>query len=49
LINTQRHKDIQKLIKILDEAEIDLKYLRSILRRHNLTERFDKFKKLYYE
>lgn len=35
-------------IKFSDEAKIDMKYLKEILQKYNLNEKFEHFMKLYY-
>jgi hypothetical protein len=49
MLQTFRPKDKERIIKLLDEAKINMKYLKGILKRHNLIDRFNKFLKLYYE
>ncbi len=49
MLQTFRPKDKERIIKLLDEAKIDMKYLKGILKRYNLIERFNNFLKLYYE
>lgn len=49
MLQTFRPKDKERIIKLLDEAKIDMKRLKEILKRHNLIERFNHFLKLYYE
>jgi len=48
MLQTFRPKDKERIIKLIDEAKIDLKYLREILKRHGLNKRYDNFRKLYY-
>ncbi|HOM27811.1 MAG TPA: hypothetical protein PKV21_09965, partial [bacterium] len=43
-----RPKDREKIIKLMEQAKIDIKLLYSILKRYNLYEKFDDFKKKYY-
>lgn len=49
MIQTSRPKDKERIIKLIDEAKIDKKYLKEILVRHKLNEIFERFIKLYYE
>ena len=49
MLQTFRPKDKERIIKLLDESKIDMKYLKGILKRHNLFERFNHFLTLYYE
>ncbi len=48
MLQTFRSKDREKIIKILDETEIDIDYLTKILQKYNLKEKFDRFMRLYY-
>jgi len=49
MIQTSRPKDKERMIKILDEAEIEKGYLTKILRKYGLKEKFERFVRLYYE
>jgi len=49
MLQTFRAKDKEKIIKILDEAKIEEKSLKDILKRHGLIEKFERFMRLYYE
>jgi len=49
MIQTSRPKDKERMIKILDEAEIEKGYLTKILRKCGLEEKFERFVRLYYE
>ncbi len=44
-----RHKDREKLIRLLDQTKIDKNYLTEILKRHNLDKKFEDFLEKYYE
>lgn len=43
-----RSKDKERIIKLKDETRIDELYLRKILQKHGLEEKFDNFIELYY-
>ena len=49
MLQTFRAKDKEKIIKFVDEAKIDEKSLKDILKRYGLIEKFERFMKLYYE
>ena len=49
MIQTSRPKDKERMIKILDEAEIEKGYLTKILQKYGLKEKFERFVRLYYE
>ena len=49
MIQTFRPKDKERIIKIIDEAKINKKYLLEILQKHGLEDKFKQFVKLYYE
>lgn len=49
MIQTSRPKDKERIIKLMDEAKIDRKYLNKILVGHKLSERFKHFIELFYE
>lgn len=44
-----RDKDKFKIMKLLEQAKIDKKLLQDILKRHNLKEKFEKFREKFYE
>lgn len=48
-LNVYRPKDRDKLIKLLDQTNIDKTFLSDILERHNLDKKFNDFMKKYYE
>jgi hypothetical protein len=48
MVQTGRPKDKERIIKILDEAKVDKKYLGKILQRHALKEKYERFVRLYY-
>lgn len=48
MLQTFRPKDKERIIKILDEAEINMNHLMEILQKYNLKERFEHFRGWYY-
>jgi hypothetical protein len=44
MVQTGRDKDRQRFSTFLQEAELDVDYLRGVLTRHQLNERFDLWK-----
>lgn len=48
MLQTFRPKDREKIIKIMEEAEVDLIFLKKILKKYNLSEKFKKFRSMYY-
>jgi hypothetical protein len=44
MVQTGRDKDRQRFSTFMEEAELDADYLRSVLERHQLTERFNTWK-----
>jgi hypothetical protein len=46
-LQTGRPQDLRKVIKLYEESEFDKKYLEEIIRRHNLSRRWNEFKKKY--
>ncbi len=48
MLQTFRPKDKERIIKLVDETEIDSSFLQKILQKHRLKEKFDKFKRIYY-
>ncbi len=49
MMETFRPKDKERIIKLLDEAKIDMDYLSRILQKHGLDKKFERFMRLYYE
>lgn len=49
MVDTFRPKDKERMIKLLDEIEIDKLFLQNILQKFNLKEKFERFMELYYE
>ena len=48
MLQTYRPKDKDRLLKFLQETSLDFPLLNSILRKHNLVDSFDTFKRQYY-
>ncbi len=48
IFQTFRPKDRERIIKIMEEAEVDLIFLKKILKKYNLYEKFKKFRRMYY-
>lgn len=48
MFQTFRPKDRERIIKIIEEAEIDLKFLEKILKKYSLYQKFRKFRGIYY-
>ncbi len=49
MLQTSRAKDKERMIKLLDEARIDRRYLRRILRKHGLEGNFNRILRSHYE
>lgn len=49
MLDTNRPKDKERLIKFLEECEFSNSRLDDILNRFNLTGKFDFFKKKYFD
>jgi hypothetical protein len=47
MVQTYRPKDRERILLLLDEAELNTFYLESILKRHSLQEKWGKFRRLY--
>lgn len=47
MLQVNRAKDRERLIKIFEETDVNLKVLREILKKFNLVDRFDKFRRKY--
>jgi len=48
-LQTYRPKDRDRIIKLLDEARLDFKYLIELLRKYGLHDKYLKFKSQFYE
>ncbi len=49
MLETFRPKDKERIIKLIDEANMDINYLKDILKKHNLYDKYNDFMRLYYE
>lgn len=49
MVQTFRSKDKERIIKLIDEAEIKRDYLIKILQKYGLKKKFERFMRLYYE
>ena len=49
MIQTYRAKDRERLIKIFEEAEVDLRLLRKILKKYNLHDKYAEFRRRYFD
>jgi len=49
MLETYRPKDRERILLLLDEAQIDMPYLENILERHGLQEKWSKFRRRYSE
>jgi len=48
MIQVYRAKDRERLIKIFEETDVNLKVLRGILKKFDLTGKYDKFRRRYF-
>ena len=48
MLQTYRSKDRERLVKVFEEAKIDLKLLKKILRKHGLYDKYVSFKEMYF-
>jgi hypothetical protein len=48
MLQTNRPKDRERLIKVFEEAKIDLKLLKKILKKHELYEKYVSFREMYF-
>lgn len=49
MLQTYRAKDKDRLVKFMDEADISMTVLNSILEKHHLTDTFERFRREYYD
>jgi hypothetical protein len=47
MLQTYRAKDRERIIKIFEEAKVDLKFLRKLLKKYNLYGKYVKFRGLH--
>jgi hypothetical protein len=48
MLQTYRPKDRERLVKIFEEAKVDLKLLKKILKKHGLYDKYVQFKERYF-
>ncbi len=48
MFQTHRAKDRERLLKIFEEVKVDLKFLRKLLKKFNLYERYIRFREMYF-
>ena len=48
MLQTDRPKDRERLVKVFEEAKIDLKLLKKILRKYGLYDKYVRFKEMYF-
>ena len=49
MLQTYRPKDRERMLLLLDEAQINMPYLENLLERHELQEKWSKFRRRYSE
>jgi len=49
MLQTYRPKDRERMLLLLDEAQLDMLYLKDILERHGLQEKWREFRRRYDE
>jgi hypothetical protein len=49
MLQTYRRKDRERLIKVFEEAKIDLKLLKTILKKYGLYDKYVNFKEVYFD
>ena len=49
MLQTYRRKDRERLVKVFEEAKIDLKLLKKILEKHGLYDKYVQFKELRFD
>ena len=49
MLQTYRPKDRERMLLLLDEAQIDMPYLENVLEQHGLQEKWSKFRRRYSE
>jgi hypothetical protein len=49
MLQTNRPKDRERLVKIFEEVKVDLRFLKKILKRFNLLDRYARFKEMYFD
>ncbi len=48
MLQTYRSKDRERLVKVFEEAKIDLKLLKKILKKYELYDKYVRFKEMYF-
>jgi len=48
MLQTYRSKDRERLVKVFEEAKIDLKFLKKILKKFGLYDKYIRFKEMYF-
>jgi len=48
MVQTYRPKDRERLVKVFEEAKIDLKLLKRILKKYGLYDKYVQFKEMYF-
>lgn len=48
MLQTYRPKDRERLVKVFEEAKIDLKLLKKILKKYGLYDKYIQFKEMYF-
>lgn len=49
MLQTYRPKDRERLVKVFEEAKIDLKLLKKILKKYGLYDKYVQFKEIYFD
>lgn len=49
MFQTYRPKDRERLVKVFEEAKIDLKLLKRIIKKYGLYDKYVQFKEMYFE
>jgi hypothetical protein len=48
MLQVNRARDRERIIKVFEDTDVDLKVLRGILKKFNLTGKYDKFRRKYF-
>jgi hypothetical protein len=49
MLQTYRPKDRERLVKVFEEAKIDLKLMKRILKKHGLYDKYVQFKEMHFD
>lgn len=49
MLQTNRPKDRERLVKIFEDVKVNLRFLKRILKKYNLLDRYTRFKEMYFE